>query len=581
MNYMKLNNSVNFEKDSKERLNCISNKSKNCIYQIKNKKNTINHKKSRDNKYTIITDESELNPNNQYQNSTPSFNKNKFNKTSKYYETMFYKRINNYNDIIHEKKNVLLNINSLINKRFQRNSNYGTLYSLKIKSSDEKKTKNYFSFDENYNNKKEINSSNSSIDNDYKYKNTIGALNNIKWNKRKKRNKMEKLEYEFEIRRLRRKLEKIKKENFELKDKLNDIKEKNINLEKKISNDDEQKSILKDLILLNKQNVFDNNYNGLDIKYDNQNKKDKDNDNDSFDDLILNIMDIKYYYENSLLTNEFIKGVNNLLYGISLSKIGNKNSQKIIKSINELINIKSNSIYINNKYKNLLQDNYNYYSFLTDLMKKLNLNEFSELDKLIKNIYLNMKDNEQFQKIQNVIVKDFSFDQKNNENKKLYGSSNLIYNNKNYKINCYTKLQNYLNTNKIISRFKQNNTINHIDKKRKKNLDNYLSQTEKNDSFNKNNTVRNKNDSFININNYYQTFYNKNNSYEDKKNKKINLNYLDNDIKINKKNNLINNEKSTDFKYNNNIDYVIEKTYNKDNDNLYNQVKNHSSLIFN
>jgi hypothetical protein len=331
--------------------------------------------------------------------------------------------------------------------------------------------------------------------------------------------------------------------------------------------------------LLNKQNAFDNP-NGIDIKYDNQSKK--DNDSDSFDELILNIMDIKYYYENSLLTNEFINGVNKLLYGIPLYINGNKNTQNLIKSINELINIKSNSIYINNKYKNLLQDNYNYYSFLTDLMKKLNLNEFSELDNLIKNIYLNMKDNEQFQKIQNVIVKDFSFDQKNNENKKLYGSSNLIYNNKNYKINCYTKLQNYLNTNKIISRFKQNNTINHIDKKRKKNLDNYLSQTEKNDSLSKNNTVRNKNDSLFNINNYYQTFYNKKISYEDKKKKKINLNYLDKDIKINKNNNSNINEKSNDFKYNNsNIGYVIEKTYNKDDDNLYKHAKNHSTLFFN
>ena len=257
---------------------------------------------------------------------------------------------------------------------------------------------------------------------------------------------------------------------------------------KRILNDDEQKSILKEIILLNKQNAFDNP-NGIDIKYDNQSKK--DNDSDSFDELILNIMDIKYYYENSLLTNEFINGVNKLLYGIPLYINGNKNTQNLIKSINELINIKSNTFYINNKYRNLLQDNY-------------------------------------------------------------------------------------------ISRDKQKNIINHFDKKNKKSLDNYLSQTEKNDSLSKNNTVRNKNDSLFNINNYYQTFYNKKISYEDKKKKKINLNYLDKDIKINKNNNSINNEKSNDFKYNNsNIGYVIEKTYNKDDDNLYKHAKNHSTLFFN
>ena len=580
MKYMNLNNSVNFEKDSKERLSHISNKLKNCIHQIKNKENTINPIKSGDKKYTSVADESKLKPNNKLQNSTPYFNKNKFNKTPKYYQTIFYKRMNNYNDIIHEKKNELLNINSLLNKRFHRNINYGTLYSLKIKSSDEKKSKDYFSFDEKYSNKKKLNSNNSSIDNEYKHKNANGALNNINWNKRNKKNKMEKLEYEFEIRRLKRKLEKIKKENIEIKDKLNDIKEKNINLEKKILNDDGEKSILKEIILLNKQNAFDNS-NGIDIKYDNQSKK--DNDSDSFDELILNIMDIKYFYENSLLTNEFINGVNKLLYGVPLPINGNKNTQNLIKSINELINIKSNTIYINNKYRNLLQDNYNYYLFVNDLKKKLNLNEFSELDKLIKNIYFNIKDNEQLQKFQKVLVKEFSSAQKNNEKNKLYGSRNLILNNKkNNKINYYTKLQNYLNANKGISRDKQKNAINHFDKKCKKNLDNYLSQTEKNDSLSKNNTVRNTDDSFFNINNYYQTFYNKNNSYEDKKKKKINLYYLDNDIKINKNNNLINNEKSNDFKYNNsNFGYVIEKTYNKNDDNIYKHAKNHSTLVFN
>jgi len=97
-------------------------------------------------------------------------------------------------------------------------------------------------------------------------------------------------------------------------------------------------------------------------------------------------MDIKYYYKNNLLTNKFINGVNGLLYGTSLLKNGNKNSQNLIKSINELIKIKNNSAYIINKHKNLLHDNYNYY-FLKDLMKKLNSNDFSELHKLIKNIF--------------------------------------------------------------------------------------------------------------------------------------------------------------------------------------------------
>lgn len=559
---MNLNNSVNFEKDSKERLNLISNKIKDCIIQIKNKENAINPKKLGHNKYMTIANDSELQPSNKYENSTPCFNKNKSNKTPKYYQTIFYKRMNNYNDIIHEKKNVLLNINSLLNNRFQRNSNYGkhTLYSLKIKSPNERKAKNYFSFDETYNNNigiKEISSNNSSIDHDYKYKNINGALNDIKLNKRNKRNKMKKLEYEFEIRRLRRKLEKVKEENIEIKDKLDDIKKKNIILEKKILKGDEQKNILSDLILLNKQYTLYDNSNGFDIKYGNQNKIDNDNDNDSFDDLILNIMDIKYYYENSLLTNEFIDGVSRLLYGMTLSKNGNRNSNDLIKSLNDLINIRHKSFYYNNKYKNFLQDKYKYYLFLTDLMKKFKLNNFSEIDNLIKNNYLNIKDNGHEPKLKNNLIKDFSFGQKNNEEKSLYSDNNHIFSNKNY----YTKLQNYLNAKKGISRIKQKNTQNYFEHKRKKNPNNYLSQIEKSDSINKNYTVRNKKDSFININNYYQTFYNKNNSYERKNNKKINLNFLDNKVK--KNNNLINNERSIDFIYNNNIGNMIGNTYIK------------------
>ena len=635
MKLMNLNNSITEEKESKKRLNYISSRIKNLekdIFEIKNKESKTSmkyQKKLPENKYINTINESKLKSKFKYTNSSKDFNKtssiineNKSNSSlskekQKQFQKRFFKRMNNYNDIIHEKKNILLNINSQLNKKFQRNNFYGKniLYNMKIKSSsDNRKIRNFFSFDETYDKSHEIKNINYNInlnnishdDNDY---NNIDNKNGVSLYKK---NNMEKLEYEFEIRRLKREYEMLQKENIKIKENIENVKIKNTNLENNIFKNEDQQKILNNLLLLNKQYILYGSPNGIENEFSNKNG----NDNYSIDNLILNIMDIKYYYENNLLINEFIEGINKILATVPLSNNGNNDDNNLIKKINELIDIKNNLDNNNNKYKYFLEKNNNYYFYYKNLLNNLNLKNFAELEDFIKNLYIkNLKDNDHMQKIQNTLMSESSPGHKNKDKKSHYNSSNLITNNisKNiYNINNYTKLQNYLSIKNTDSRLNQKNIINFIDNKRRKDLEQYLSRTEKLDNLNQNNNnffnLKNQDES---INDYYQSFYNKYNTFlynknsynnENKKNRKIKLNYLYNDKKVNKnfyngannvfnkynnktenKNYLIKNEDEDDIKYNNSIKKIIKKTYTNTNLNrkLYNHSKNHSVFIFN
>ena len=193
-----------------------------------------------------------------------------------------------------KKKNILLNINSQLNKRFQRNNNYGknTLYNMKIKSSsDNRKIRNFFSFDDTYVKSNEIKNNNYNIDlknnnhddNDYnKNGENLNLFNN---------NNMQNLEYEFEIRRLKREYDLLKKENIKIKENIENFKIENSNLENIIYKNEDQQKILNNIILLNKHYILYGSPNGIETEFSNKNG----NDNYSIDNLILNIMDIKYY----------------------------------------------------------------------------------------------------------------------------------------------------------------------------------------------------------------------------------------------------------------------------------------------
>ena len=630
MKFMNLNNSITDEKDSKKRLNYITNRIKNLekdIFEIKNKESITSKKYQKrlpEKDYINTINESKLKS--KYTNSSKDFNKessiineNKSNNSlskekQDQYQNRFFKRMNNYNDIIHEKKNILLNINSQLNKRFQRNNNYGknTLYNMKIKSSsDNRKIRNFFSFDDTYVKSNEIKNNNYNIDlknnnhddNDYnKNGENLNLFNN---------NNMQNLEYEFEIRRLKREYDLLKKENIKIKENIENFKIENSNLENIIYKNEDQQKILNNIILLNKHYILYGSPNGIETEFSNKNG----NDNYSIDNLILNIMDIKYYYENNLLMNEFIEGINKILGTIPLSNNENNDDNNLIKKINELIDIKNNLDNNNNKYKYYLEKNNNYYFYYKNLLNNLNLKNFTELEEFIKNLYIkNLKDNDHMQKIQNTLMSESSPGHKSKNRKSHYYSSNLITNNisKNiYNINNYTKLQNYLSIKNNDSRLKPKKINNYLDNKRKKDLEQYLSMTEKVDNLNQNNNFFNLKKEDDSSNDYFQSFYNKNNTFlynnnssnnESNKNRKIKFNYLYNNKKVNinfynganigynkyknkteNKNYLIKNEDDDDIKYKKKKKKIIKKTYTNTNLNnkLFNHSKNHSVFIFN
>ena len=442
---------------------------------------------------------------------------------------------------------------------------------MKIKpSSDNRKIRNIFSFDEAYGKNIENNTNNSHDDDD-----DDNVYNNNKSNEENiniyKKNNMENLEYEFEIRRLKREFDMLKKENNKIKENIQNVKNENTNLENVIFKSGDQEEILNNLILLNKQYILYGSPNGIETDFNNK------NGNDSFDNLILNIMDIKYYYENNLLINEFFEGINKLLGTIPIENNGNNDDNddddaNLIKKINELIDIKNNLDNNNNKYKYFLEKNNNYYFYYKNLLNNLNLNNFEELEEFIKNLYIkNLKDKDNMKKIQNTLMSDSSPVNKSKGKKGHYYSSSVITNNINknvFNINNYTKLQNYLSIRNNDSKQKQKKISNYIDSKRKRDLEQYLSRT---DNFYQNNFLNLKNNQEDGTKDYFQSFYNKNNTYlnnnniscnnERKKRRKIKMNYLYSDKEVNKK--FYNGADNVYSKYKNkteNKNYLVKNT---------------------
>ena len=167
--------------------------------------------------------------------------------------------------------------------------------------------------------------------------------------------------YEFEIRNLKRKIISLKKDNKVMQSKLNNIKNINLDIEKDIQDSlyqkQKQKNIINDLILLNDR------YQSM--VYSNQTEEDNNQKSDLFfENIVLNVMDIKYFYENQLLVDEFIEGVNKLIKNTLLFKNSeNFNKYNILKKINEIIDIKNNLENNINKYKYLSKYNYKYYFY--------------------------------------------------------------------------------------------------------------------------------------------------------------------------------------------------------------------------
>ena len=565
MKSMTCNNSISNikEKYSKKRLTNISNRIRSLEKDINNLKNkeTLYDKKSIDNNIslifdknsnTMITNEPKLKPKSKYNISHKSFvknylfyndnksnikyntNNNSFskkkhkNKIKEYSKSQIYKKINNYNNLIHEKKHSLLNLKSHFHKRSNTKDSYkdfskisssknfepnkklykidyikeqNNLYDIRIQPNfhEKNKTHHYMSVDKI--NTNIINNENNVIVNDLK--DDIHINDNI--------NDMGKLEYEFEIRHLKKKRNLLKQTNKEIIEKLNEIKNKNNYLESNIV--EEQKNnqnLMNNLVLLNKKFIIHNNQNGLESIESSSNGS--TTNEFSLKNIILNIMDIKFDYENNILLNDFIEGINELL---NMPFLNNNNyNDNILKKLKDLINCENDLEISNNKYKKLFKENNKYLIYFKNLLSNLNLYSYEELYKFVQDMFVkNIKENERMKQIKKALINDRNPDnqkvlkEKENLKRKIgnkysHSVNQTIFNNN--ENNYYKLKKSYID---IINnpRIEQKKIDNYIYSKKKDinyNINfpqNILNKTEKNINYNSS-TKSSSNINLLNIN---------------------------------------------------------------------------------
>ena len=248
------------------------------------------------------------------------------------------------------------------------------------------------------------------------------------------------LDQEFEIRHLKKKLKNLKNKNKSLIQQLDKIKEKNdlIKTETK-----EEQSKRKEIIC-SFINICNDVFN---------NEDEIDSGNNRFKNILLNIMDLKYKYENIFLEDEFISNIGILF---SLTNIfsdnfydnkRNNSINNIYHNIKDLIKLKTN--YLNSIKKNkLLQiKSKKYFKYCSNLLEKLNFNDLDNLYIYLKTIKsINEKENRKLKRMKNVLLNSINHNKRRNINKSVDNLTNLKKYPINFNSNCnYSDLQNYFN----------------------------------------------------------------------------------------------------------------------------------------
>lgn len=345
------------------------------------------------------------------------------------------------------KYNNLTQINSSNNSKNKRNNKIFNSYSLKRKKNKTKDFTNMKSFIDEINASENLlNISNFNRNVKYFRKNYgIGEINEEENENGQKKKKIyinnlrygnnlysNNFEKEIEIRQLKNKLEKLKNENMTLNQKLGYISKQNSIIENEaIKEQNKRKNIICSLIEIN-NNIFNKN------EYGNIS---------SFQNLLNNLMDIKYKYENAFLKNDFISNIDTLF---SLTNIFNENkslndSKNILNVIQRLIQFKSNYADNIKKYKILQIANQKYYNYVMVLLKKLKLNDLSSLHDYLK--LIKSSNEEEIRKI--IRMKNVLYADENNSikmKKKINSSVDYLTtsNRRNYSINFnYIDLQKY------------------------------------------------------------------------------------------------------------------------------------------
>ena len=467
-----------------------------------------------------------------YNTNNNSFSKKKLNNSKKEIsKNDIYKKISNYNSLIHEKKSILLNMHTSnkrrntkdnlkenskisLSKNIEPNKNFykNNLYNIKIHPSFNNcsKVNRFFSVDE-------------IILTDDDSKNESKDNKNIKsFNSNSNIMDMGRLEYEFEIRHLKKRRNMLKKTKKEFLEKIDKIKKRNEIIENKIAEDQKYEKLINNLVVLFKKYIIQNNQNGFN-SIDSSSNRSK-NEEFSFKNIILNIMDIKYEFENNILFHKFKEGINELLDNALFTNdnIDNLDNANIYDKVNGLINIKNNLDNTNTEYKYLFEQNNKYIIYINNLLNGLDLPNFEELEVYIKDIFMNnIKENERMKQIKKALINDTSTNTTEKDNSKYQNTNqnihsvnhNNINRNKNNVENNYYKLKKMLIDKK--NKQKNQNKINYY--MQNKRIDDFphkiFNRTEKNDNLqNSINQTLNLNNC-LNKNKINSNNYNRNNFY--------------------------------------------------------------------
>ena len=372
----------------------------------------------------------------------------------------------------------------------------------------------------------------------------------------------EKLDYEFEIRLLTKKLKEVKERNNKLKYRI--IKIKN---EQRIRNQKNKKNefIISKVIQICKNSSFSGTNNFFssfkeiyNTQFNNNSEENKIDDlklfpaTNLFKNMLLNLMDMKYEFENIVLKDKFIDGTQNLFYN-------NNEEYKEFKESN-------NKIFIYHNVKNLIREEINLknecneylklgkcYEYFSQLCSNLNIDDLQELVDYLKKIFIKTKVN--FKQINQIkkIVKDI-----NNTNKEISNNNNIDEKYRGIDQNYISEQRNLRKKNySEINITKKNNSMF------KEEIKNSKQNSYINDN-NKNNTILRNKDNYLYNKIFYTLRYknnNNNDSIEKNENKSLSKEKID----------------LYDFKSQRNIDYFINEYISKKKENL-SQAKNNSNL---
>ena len=405
----------------------------------------------------------------------------------------------------------------------------------------------------------------------------------------------EELNYEFEIRLLKKKLKENKKINDKLKNKI--IKIKNEQKIKQIQDDKQKKKeyiiskvidICKSINPIEKNNIssYNKTYNNEFTSKKIFNKYFKNDDlsefpaTQLFKNMLLNLMDLKYETDIISLKDEFILGIKNLLLSNKKNEVEfDDNEQNIYNNIKGLIKEEAKLKNKIHKYKFLSLENKKYHDYFSKLCKKLNLHDLEHLDKFLKNTMV--KAEEEFKQINQIkkivmenlnndnfdknITKEDYYKKIDDDNLKKVKNCNM---HKNFKEKCQYCEQKILR-NKNNSESKINRNLSSILKDEEKNIKRF--------SYIKDKRIINK--SLINNNNIFKNIDDSINkklintyrcSASIQKNKNMSLNRQNPNEKIN----------LYDFSKQKNYDYYINDYYNLENRDYVNEdTHNRSSKL--